>query len=49
VQRTLARGLVTPDLAGRRKRLPTGTDAIGEAVVETVADLLRSQMAYHAV
>ncbi|MGA3315354.1 MAG: 3-isopropylmalate dehydrogenase [Candidatus Korobacteraceae bacterium] len=49
VRRTLARGLVTPDLAGRRKRLPSGTDAIGEAVVETVADLLQSHMAYHAV
>ena len=49
VQRILARGLVTPDLVGRRKRLPSGTDAIGEAVVETVADLLQCQMAYHAV
>ncbi len=49
VRRTLARGLVTPDLAGRRKRTTTGTDAIGEAVIETAADLLQSQMAYHAV
>jgi hypothetical protein len=40
---------VTADLAGRRKRLPSGTDAIGEVVVETVADLLQSHMAYHAV
>jgi 3-isopropylmalate dehydrogenase len=49
VDRTLARGLVTRDLAGRRKRLPSGTDAVGEAVVETVTDLLQRQMAYHAV
>jgi 3-isopropylmalate dehydrogenase len=49
VDRTLARGLVTPDLAGRRKRLPSGTDAVGEAVVETVTDLLKRQMAYRGV
>ncbi len=49
VERTLARGLVTPDLAGRRKRLPSGTDVIGDAVVETVSDLLQQHVAYHAV
>jgi 3-isopropylmalate dehydrogenase len=49
VERTLARGLVTPDLAGRRKRLASSTEAIGEAVVETVTDLLESHIAYHAV
>lgn len=49
VNRTLARGLVTPDLSGRRKRLPTGTDEVGQAVVETVTDLLQAHMAYHAV
>jgi len=49
VQRTLARGSVTPDLAGRRKRLPSSTDAVGKSVVETVTDLLQRQMAYHAV
>src|SRR5271157_3611469 len=49
VQRTLARGLVTPDLAGRHKRLPSGTDAVGKSVVETVTDLLQRQMAHHQV
>jgi len=49
VDRTLARGLVTPDLAGRRKRIPSSTEAVGAAVIETVTDLLRQQMAYHAV
>ncbi len=49
VERTLARGLVTPDLAGRRKRRTFGTEAIGKAVVDTVTDLLQSQIAYHAV
>ena len=49
VQRTLARGLVTPTSPGAASGCRSGTDAIGEAVVETVADLLQSQMAYHAV
>ena len=49
VERTLARGLVTQDLSGRRKRPPVQTDTIGQAVVETVTDLLQMQMAYHAV
>ncbi len=49
VDRTLARGLVTQDLSGRRKRPAVPTDAIGQAVVETVTDLLQMQMAYHAV
>ena len=49
IQRTLARGLVTPDLGGRRKRASFSTDEVGKAVVETVADLLQGQMAYHAV
>jgi 3-isopropylmalate dehydrogenase len=49
VDRTLARGLVTPDLAGHDKRLTSGTETVGEAVVETVSDLLQRQMAYHAV
>jgi len=49
VDRTLTRGLVTPDLSGRRKRPTVPTDAIGQAVVETVTDLLQMQMAYHAV
>ena len=41
--------LVTQDLSGRRKRPAVPTDAIGQAVVETVTDLLQMQMAYHAV
>jgi 3-isopropylmalate dehydrogenase len=49
VDRTLARGLVTPDLSGRRKRNAIGTDEVGQAVVETVTDLLQTHMAYHAV
>jgi isocitrate/isopropylmalate dehydrogenase len=49
VDRTLARGLVTPDLSGRRKRASVPTDTIGQAVVEAVTDLLQMQMAYHAV
>ncbi len=49
VERTLARGLVTPDLTGRRKRLPSSTEVVGVAVVETVSDLLQQHMAYHAV
>jgi 3-isopropylmalate dehydrogenase len=49
VDRTLARGLVTSDLSGRRNRPAVSTDAIGQAVVETVTDLLQMQMAYHAV
>ena len=49
VDRTLSRGLVTPDLSGRRKRPATPTDVIGQAVVESVTDLLQMQMAYHAV
>jgi len=49
VDRTLARGLVTPDLSGRRNRPSVTTEAIGQAVVETVTDLLQMQMAYHAV
>lgn len=49
VQRTLARGLVTPDLAGRRKRASFSTDEVGKSVVETVADLLQRHVAYHAV
>ena len=49
VDRTLSRGLVTQDLSGRRNRSTVSTDAIGQAVVETVTDLLQMQMAYHAV
>jgi 3-isopropylmalate dehydrogenase len=49
VDRTLARGLVTQDLSGRRKRPASSTDSVGQQVVETVTDLLQMQMAYHAV
>ena len=49
VDRTLSRGLVTPDLSGRRKRPTAPADVIGQAVVESVTDLLQMQMAYHAV
>jgi 3-isopropylmalate dehydrogenase len=49
VDRTLARGMVTQDLSGRKKRPSVPTDAIGAAVVETVTDLLQMQIAYHAV
>ena len=49
VDRTLSRGQVTQDLSGRRNRPAVPTDAIGQAVVETVTDLLQMQMAYHAV
>jgi len=49
VERTLALGLVTQDLAGRRKRPASPTDAIGQYVVETVTDTLQMHMAYHAV
>lgn len=49
VEQALAGGLVTPDLAGRSRRIPRQTDEIGEAVVETLADVLQQQVAYHAV
>lgn len=49
VERTLANGFVTPDMTGRRKRVPSTTEAVGESVVETVTDLLQRQMAFHAV
>jgi len=49
VDRTLTRGLVTQDLRGRRDRKTAPTDAIGQAVVESLTDLLQMQMAYHAV
>ena len=49
VERTLSRGLVTQDLAGRRKRPSYPTDAVGQQVVETVTDILQMHMAYHAV
>jgi 3-isopropylmalate dehydrogenase len=49
VDRSLARGLVTPDLAGRRNRPTVSTEAIGQAVIESVTDLIQQQMAYHAV
>lgn len=49
VQRVLYRGLVTKDLAGKKKRTPSPTDAIGQAVVETMTDLLQMHMSYHAV
>ncbi len=49
VDRTLARGMVTQDLSGRKKRSAVPTDAIGQSVVETVTDLLQMQIAYHAV
>jgi 3-isopropylmalate dehydrogenase len=49
VQRILYRGLVSRDLAGRKKRTASPTDAIGQAVVETMTDLLQMHMSYHAV
>jgi 3-isopropylmalate dehydrogenase len=49
VERTLGRGLVTQDLAGRRKRPASSTDAIGQYVAEAVTDTLQMHMAYHAV
>ena len=49
VDRTLARGFVTHDLIGRRKRPAYSTDVVGQQVVETVSDVLQMQMAYHAV
>jgi 3-isopropylmalate dehydrogenase len=49
VQHTLAEGIVSQDLKGRRNRLTTGTDVIGEYIVQSVTDLLQIQMAYHAV
>jgi 3-isopropylmalate dehydrogenase len=49
VDRTLARGLVTPDLSGRRSRPSFTTEVVGQAVIETVTDLLQMQMSYHAV
>jgi hypothetical protein len=49
VDRTLTRGLVTQDLKGRRDRKVAPTDVIGQAVVESLTDLLQMQMAYHAV
>ena len=49
IDRTLARGLVTPDLSGRRHRPTYNTDVVGQAVIESVTDLLQMQMAYHAV
>jgi 3-isopropylmalate dehydrogenase len=49
VDRTLARGLVTPDLSGRRHRPTFTTEVVGQAVLDTVTDLLQMQMAYHAV
>jgi len=49
VERMLALGLVTPDLAGRSKRTPCQTDEIGSAVAEHLADVLQQQVAFHAV
>lgn len=49
VQRILFRGLVSRDLIGRKKRNGSPTDAIGQAVVETLTDVLQMHMSYHAV
>ena len=49
VDRSLARGMVTPDLAGQSGRVPRQTDEIGSAVVENLADVLQQQVAFHAV
>ena len=49
VERTLACGVVTPDLAGRRRRVTYSTDDIGSAVIEELADVLQQQVAFHAV
>ncbi len=42
-------GLVTKDLVGRNGRAISSTDEIGQAVVQSVSDLLQRDMAYHAV
>jgi 3-isopropylmalate dehydrogenase len=49
VHHVLELGLVTKDLAGRSARKSTSTDEIGQAVLQSVADLLQRDMAYHAV
>jgi 3-isopropylmalate dehydrogenase len=49
VSRVLQRGLVTKDMAGRRLRSISSTETIGQAVVQSVSDLLQMNMAYHAV
>lgn len=49
VHRVLQRGMVTRDLAGRKGRRIASTDAMGEAVAQSVTDLLQMSMAYHAV
>ena len=49
VEATLGAGIVPQDLKGRRNRATSGTDAVGEHVVQSVSDLLQIQMAYHAV
>ncbi len=45
----LERGLVTRDLLGRGGRSSATTGEIGEAVVQSLSDLLQRSMAYHAV
>jgi 3-isopropylmalate dehydrogenase len=49
IEQALARGLTTPDLAGRSNRTPHSTDEIGRTVVENLADVLQQQVAFHAV
>ena len=49
VDRILQRGMVTRDMTGRKQRSACSTDAIGQALVQSVTDLLQMDMAYHAV
>ncbi len=49
IQRVLELGLVTKDLAGRSHRTISSTEEIGDAVLQSVSDMLQMDMAYHAV
>jgi 3-isopropylmalate dehydrogenase len=49
ISRILQCGMVTRDLIGRKARSVSSTDDIGQAVVQSVTDLLQMNMAYHAV
>lgn len=49
VNRVLEQGLLTRDLVGRKLRGISSTDEIGQAVAQSVTDMLQMSMAYHAV
>lgn len=49
VTSVLERGMATRDIVGRGGRSSASTDEIGEAVVQSLSDLLQRNLAYHAV